>query len=445
MNRIDEYGRATTQIYEIAKQYMVENETDIHVLKISDAYKRKLMATGLRVKLYHFDRPTNTYWLPPWAWQRVYDHTTPIKYTMKFQELKDYQWQIIKETWKDWLRSWFIVSWTGTGKSYMMSGLIALFKVKTLIVVPNISIARWLLEKLSQWSSSVYLAQWSKILWAGEYDIVICHHTTFNTHYDYLNGKYQMLILDEWHHIPDTRIRQLCLWKGGMVFWLTATPMRKEFGIKWMEKVYGRIYDTWVEALPMKVLIHKFRYDYDSWELMNASNWLAPDSNEIFRRLVINNKTRYLELLKLIRNLDKQWYTKFIVFSDRVEHIERTMDMLKQNWFNPIWYYWASKKDESESQIKKSDKYVIVWHPTSCGEWFDVPDLEVSIIFTSTGWEWIIQQMAWRARRHAWNKKEWILVDFVDQLSIMGGKTKSLSFGKRMKVYKQLNWETTAL
>jgi hypothetical protein len=138
-------------------------------------------------------------------------------------------------------------------------------------------------------------------------------------------------------------------------------------------------------------------------------------------------------------------YTKYIVFSDRVEHIERVISLLKEKWYNPVWYYWASKKDESEAMIKSLDKYVIVGHPTSCGEWFDVPDLEVSILFTSTGREWAISQIAWRARRFAWKKTEWVLVDFVDQMSIMGGKTKSLSFSKRMKVYKQLDWETNAL
>ena len=445
MNRIDEYGRATTQLYQIAKQYTVKDNRDIYVMKISDAYRKKLLATGLWVKLYYFDRPNNTYWLPPGAGKRVYNSGKPIQYTMKFNELLDYQWQIIKEIRKDERRSGIIVSWTGTGKSYMISGLIALYKVKTLIITPNISIARWLLEKLSQWSSSVYLAQWAKILDADNYDIVICHHTTFNTHYDYLNGKYQLLLLDECHHTNETRLKQICQWKWWMIYWVTATPIRKEFGLEGMKIIYWSVYDTGVEALPVKVLIHRFRYDYNQEESINASDWLAPDSNEIFRRLVINNTTRYKELIKVLKNLELQWYTKFIVFSDRVEHIQRTLDILAQNGFNPIWYYWASNKDESEAKIKTSKKYVIVWHPTSCGEWFDVPNIEVSILFTSTWWEGIIQQMAWRARRYANDKKEWVLVDFVDVMSIMGGKTKSLSFWKRMKVYKQLDWETAAL
>jgi hypothetical protein len=45
MIRIDEYGRATTQLYDIAKTYMVEDKRNIHVMKIPESYKQKLMAT----------------------------------------------------------------------------------------------------------------------------------------------------------------------------------------------------------------------------------------------------------------------------------------------------------------------------------------------------------------------------------------------------------------
>jgi len=329
---VDKYGRATTQLFNIADQYKVKDERDIYVMKISDAYKKKLLATWLWVKLYVYDKDTNTYHLPPSAWKKILQDDELIDYSMQASELMDYQVDIIKKIRDDDMRSWFIVSWTGTGKSYMLSGLIALNKKKTLIVVPNISIARWLLEKLSKWSSSIFLAQWAKILWAEKYDIVICHHTTFNTHYKYLNGKYCQLIIDEWHHLPTKRIEQINKWKWWLLYWLSATPIRKEFSKEWIQKIFWKIYDTWVEALPVKVLVHKFRYDYDETELEQASNGLAPDSNEIFRRLIIWNKKRYDELIKILDQLKSVWYKKHIIFSDRVEHIETIIQYLKSNW-----------------------------------------------------------------------------------------------------------------
>lgn len=444
MIRIDEYGRATTQLSQIADEYKVKDERDIHVMKIPDHIKQRLLATGLRVKLYTYDRSTNTYRLPPSAGKKIDYEWNEISFTMKNNELFPEQYETILKIWKGNARCAFIESDTGTWKSYILSWLIALHKVKTLIVVPNISIARGLLEKLSKRSSKLFLAQWNKIIWADD-DIVICHHTTFNKYYDEINWKYKMLIIDEWHHLPKKRIEQICKWKWWLIYWLSATPIRKEFGREGIEKMFGKIYNTWLLSLPIKVLIHKFRYDYNGEELEEASKWLAPDSNEIFRRLVVKNDMRYSELIKVLSKLDFIWYTKYIIFSDRVEHIERIMSTLKNIWYNVVWYYGKTNKAEADEFIKSHNKYVIVWHPTSCGEWFDVPDLQVSILFTSTGWEWAIKQMAWRAKRYAWDKKEWILVDFVDQISIMGGKSKSLSFGKRMKVYKQLDWETTAL
>lgn len=445
MIRIDEYWRATTQVFWIADEYKVEDERDIYVMKVPESVKQRMLATGLWVRLYVYDKNTSTYRLPPSAWKRIFAKETTISFSMKSSELKDYQLDVLKMIRQDNVRSAFIESWTWTGKSYILWWLIALNKKKTLIVVPNISIARWLFDKLSQWSSKIMLAQWKNIIWAEANDIVICHHTTFNTHYEYINGKYDVLILDEWHHLPVKRIKQINFWKWWAIYWLSATPIRKEFWRKGVWIIFWKLYNTWVEALPIKVLVHKFRYDYDQEELQKASDWLAPDSIEIFRRLIINNEKRYQELMKILTDLDAKWYKKYIIFSDRVDHIETIMRMLTASWRNVVWYYWASNKDESETKIKTSDKYVIVWHPTSCWEWFDVPDIEVAILFTSTGWEGAISQMAWRARRYAWEKKEWILVDFVDQMSIMGGKTKSLSFGKRMKVYRQLDWEIAAL
>jgi len=444
MTRIDEYGRATTQVSWIAETYKVEDTRDVYVMKIPEAYKQKLLTQWLRVKLYHYDRPSNTYRLPPNAWE-IRVNRERIPFSLESSWLYDYQKEILSKIRYTKKRAGFIVSWTATWKSYMLAWLIWLYAQKTLIVVPNISIARWLLEKLSKWSSSVYLAQWAKIQWAEQFDIVICHHTTFNTHYDYLNWLYGTLILDEGHHLPVKRIQQLTQWKWWTIFWLTATPKRKEFGKEWIEKIFGPIYYTWVEALPVQVYINKFRYDYSVEELEKASDWLSPDSNEIFRRLIMNNDKRYDELINILHKLDSQWYTKYIIFSDRREHIQKILAKLDENWYNGIDYYWGSDKNISEAKIKTSEKFVIVWHPTSCGEWFDVPSIEVSMLYVSTGREPVISQIAWRARRYDWEKKSWILVDFVDQISIMGGKTKSLSFSKRMKVYKELDWETTAL
>jgi hypothetical protein len=55
-----------------------------------------------------------------------------------------------------------------------------------------------------------------------------------------------------------------------------------------------------------------------------------------------------------------------IIFSDRVEHIEKLLTILKVAGYNPIDYYGKTKKSDAESQINSLDDYVIVGHPTSC-------------------------------------------------------------------------------
>ena len=219
-----------------------------------------------------------------------------------------------------------------------------------------------------------------------------------------------MLICDEWHKVPPKRREQICKWKWSLIYWLSATPIRKEFWREWIEKLFGKIHLTWLTSLPVKVYIHRFRYNYNQEEMEEASEWLAPDSNEIYRRLVTNNKLRYQELLKVLKKLDSMWYTKYIIFSDRVSHIEQTIWILDSVWYNTIWYYWKTDKDIADGLIKRHQNYIIVGHPSSCGEWFDVPELEVSILFTSTGWEWAVRQIAWRSKRYSWEKKNLYLL-----------------------------------
>jgi superfamily II DNA or RNA helicase len=54
-------------------------------------------------------------------------------------------------------------------------------------------------------------------------------HQTFNKIYDQINGKIELMLMDEAHHIPETRVKQINLWKGRFVVGLTATAIRKEF------------------------------------------------------------------------------------------------------------------------------------------------------------------------------------------------------------------------
>lgn len=441
--RIDEYWRATTQLKSEAEIYKVRSTANIYTLKISEQYKQKLLTEWLREKLYVYDRSTRTYRLPPAAGMARWPKPT-IGFNLKSEDLLDRQKKVVNQIRHDKPRSCMIVAWTWCGKSYIIAWIIALTKWRTIIVVPSIAIANWLLEKLSTYSNSVFFAQWKEVA-ETDADIVICHHQTFNKYYDQINWKFDVLIQDEQHHLSKKRMEQYCKWKWWLIYWTTATPIRKEFDSKWFRLFYWKLYETWVQALPIKVYRYIYTHDYNWDDVDKASEWLAPDSNEIFRRLIINNNDRYNKLVDLLKRLDLMWYKKYIIFSDRVNHIEKTLDILNANWYNAIWYYWATKKSEAEAIIKSLDKFVIVWHPASCWEWFDIPSIEVSILFTSTWREWIVQQMAWRARRYSGEKKEWILVDFADKLSIMWGKQKTLSLSERMKIYRKSWWDVIDL
>jgi hypothetical protein len=70
-------------------------------MKISEGYKQKLLATGLRIKLYYYDRKTTTYWLPPAVGKKVLKNNYEIDFTMKHTELLPEQLNTVKEIWLD--------------------------------------------------------------------------------------------------------------------------------------------------------------------------------------------------------------------------------------------------------------------------------------------------------------------------------------------------------
>ena len=146
MNWVDEYGRWITQLIQVANEYRVEDTRDIYVMKIPEQYKQKLLAEGMWVKLYHYEKKEYKYYLPPSAGKKT-EPKTKIEFALKSSELYPEQKEVLRKIREEWKRSAFIESDTWTWKSFILSWLIGLHKCNTIIVVPNLSIARWLLEK----------------------------------------------------------------------------------------------------------------------------------------------------------------------------------------------------------------------------------------------------------------------------------------------------------
>lgn len=433
MIELDEYGRAFTRDKFTAYKYrMKDRQVDFH------AIKNGLPQVDRWVNFTTREPDAKIWRLPPalWKWRRGMSSIDTI------WDLSLYWYQknavsFVHRAWLNNKKSAMVVSWTATGKSHIILWLIYLFKVKTIIVVPNSSIGKWLYDKISP------LVPSTKFWTADQYrkseikpDVLILNWLSFNNIYDELNGKYEVLLMDETHHLSNNRKNQCNKWKGIFICWVTATPERKEYGIEWFIFYFGEVYNTEVQALPVTILSYEYEYDYSAQEVIKASEWLSPDSPELYRRLYCANTERTGTLNKILAQLHWEWFKKIIIFTDRVYHIEQIQELVP-------WTVRITGQEPIKERAKliddlaKKDSYTIVAMSQCVGEWFDLPALECWILFMSTSRNNTIEQTAGRMRRYSGDKEMAYMVDFIDHIQIMWGKTKKLWRYERLRMYKQ--------
>lgn len=428
---------AYTMSKQEAEQYRVEDKRDTAKYCKDDNKRIWLQANWSWIKLY---TKIQNYYILPVSNHRTIECNREFNFDIPDIELREHQQTMvdfINKVYSEGKKSAFIIAWTWTGKTYWMLALTQLLWMSTVIVTPNNTISKLLYDDFSRYVDTKIIS-WSKDIELTKVNIM-CHQT-FNRIYEKINGKVELLLMDEAHHIPEERIKQINLWKWRFVCWLTATAIRKEFWIEWFKMLFWSVLDTETEALPIKLYYHDFRYDYNQDEFLNASEWLAPDSPEIYRRLVMSNDSRNEELVNIINKFILAGKKYFIVFSDRVEHIINTTKYLKKSFANVWEYRWDSNKDQVIKEFESLDWGIIVGNLQSCWEWFNIKKLEVWILYVSTQWTVTCEQAAWRVRRCYGDKKEGIFVDFVDCLSFNWSRVKKLWWYERKKIYAQKWW-----
>lgn len=428
-----------------AYQYRFEDRTPNRWAKISWQVYTK------RVKLFHYDSKNKVYRLPPVTWDNTkpmfwFWYTISVKPIMELWEWQQKAIEYCGNSFAQWVSSILIVSGTWTGKSIMMLWLIDKFKCKTLITVPSDAIGQWLQEKLQKYCDARYLS-WAKIRHAFDKqnmpDVLITHRQSAVNCWDLINWSYDLMLNDEQHHLSDW-MKMLCnTWEWRWIIWLTWTPFRKEMNKEDFLKYFQKIYDTWLESLPVRVLTHKYRHIYTMSDFMKASEWLEPESPEVLRRLVNANDDKILDLKNVVGILyHKCGFKKLMVFVDRREYQERIKELA---FPNAILINWDTDKEKVLNELKDKDQFLILWMVTASGEWFDVPWIECWILFFSTAWAWSIEQMVGRARRFAWDKEHAYRVDIQETSKIEPDQRKWFGQWERMKFYKERWWPTMTL
>lgn len=403
------------------------------------------------VKLFHYDKATKTYWLPPVTWKNTkaqfgFSYEIQIKPIMKLwegqQKTVDYCYD---EFWK-WISSILIDSTVWTWKTIMMLWIINKFKCRTLITVPSDAIGVGIQEKLQQYCNAKYL-NWAKIRQAAAKwelpDILVTHRQSAVNCWEIINWAYDLMLNDEQHHLSDGMKMMCNTRKGRWILGFTWTPFRREMTKEDFLLYFQKIYSTWLESLPVKILTYRYNHTYTMNDYMKACEWLEPESPEVLRRLVNANEDRLQEIKKVVSKLYfNHWFKRLILFVDRREY----QDKIKAEVFpNAYVINWDSNKEEIINELKDKDEYLILGMIWACGEWFDLPAIQCWILFYSTSWEWSLEQAIGRSRRFSWDKQYGYRCDFQEYSKIEPDMYRTFWARDRLKWYKEKWFEINPL
>ncbi|BFH74343.1 DEAD/DEAH box helicase [Sulfurisphaera javensis] len=329
-------------------------------------------------------------------------------------ELRDYQKEAI-ETWKQKDGSGVIALPTGAGKTVIGIAILAEVKRSTLIVT-------FTKDQMIQWRDSLFkFTDLSKsdvgLYYSQEKTIRPVTITTYHTAYRHmkeLSGKFNLLIIDEAHHLPAEKFKQIALQciaakrlalsatpvredgkheelfklMGGLIYFKTPQELIQKGYLAPYELIQLRVDLTPKEKMKYSSLLSQFRKlsggkkVSELLQLMKEGNQNAIEAMKIYNEMkkIVNLAENKLKVLDDI--IKKENGSKILIFTQYVEQAE---EIAKK--YNAYLITGKTNKNERERILKifKTLKSGILVLTTVGDEGLDIPDANVGIIVTGTG------------------------------------------------------------
>lgn len=327
--------------------------------------------------------------------------------------LRDYQKEAI-DVWKE-KRSGVIALPTGAGKTII--GIAAMGEVKksTLIVT-------FTKDQMLQWRDSIFkFTNANKnevgLFYSQEKTIKPITITTYHTAYRHMNellGKFDLLIIDEAHHLPAEKFKLIALkCLASRRLGLSATPVREDGKHEELFKLMGGlIYFKTPQELIQKGYLAPY-------ELIQIKVDLTPEEKIKYKSLLtqfksLSNGKKVSELIQLVKKGDQKAIEAIKVYSEMkkivnlaknkikvldqiiekengnkilifTQYIEQAEEIARK--YNAFLISGKLSKSEREKVLKtfKSIKSGILVLTTVGDEGLDIPDANVGIIVTGTG------------------------------------------------------------
>ena len=439
----DMYGRPFVESIKEAREYRIlDRSPNWAAMSGWQVYQK-------RVNLF-YKAEKNLYYMPPrYRKGRETSTDNKIKQKKEIFELREGQKKSVEFVKNNPWYSLLIDSMVGTGKTVQMLGIVDMYKCKTIITAPSKAICAGIKNTFEPYFD-VEVLTWTgirkRIGKNNLPDIIVCHRQTAVNCWDLINDwGYELLLNDEQHHLSDG-MKYICnTFKGKLgIVGFTWTPFRKEMEKEDFYHYFNDIYGTGLASLPVRVGTYTYKHDYSTEDYIKATEWINPESPEVFRNLLINNDERVEELKKVIKDLYfKKRFKRIMIFVDRRSYIER----LQKEFPKALVIHWDTNKEKVIEEAKSRDEFLLLGMVSASWEWFDVPSIQCWVLFYSTSWKGSIEQMVGRARRFNWDKEYGYRVDFQD-IGRVGDNDYKRNFGSkhRLKIYKDnqrevFNWQ----
>jgi len=328
-------------------------------------------------------------------------------------ELRDYQKEAIN-VWKE--RGSGVISLpTGSGKTVIGIAVLSEVKKSSLIVA-------FTKDQMMQWYDSIFkFTDASKndigLFYSGEKNIrpitVTTYHTAFR-HMKDLVGKFDLIIIDEVHHLPADKFKRIALQciaskklglsatpvredgkheelfklMGGLIYYKSPQELIKRGFLAPYELIQVRVELTPREKIKYSSLLSQFRKlsggkkVSEILQLVKEGNSIAIEAMKVYNEMkkIVNLAENKLNALDDI--IKKESGNKILIFTQYVEQAEEIARK-----YNAYIITGKTSKSEREKLLKvfRSLKAGILVLTTVGDEGLDIPDASVGVIVTGTG------------------------------------------------------------
>jgi superfamily II DNA or RNA helicase len=326
--------------------------------------------------------------------------------------LRDYQIEAIQK-WEDNNYRGVIALPTGAGKTIIGIKAIEETKVPTLIVT-------FTREQMLQWKETIM--KFSSIrpevglYYSNEKEIRQITLSTYQTafrHVSELSDKFDLLIIDEAHHLPADKFREVALGilatkrlglsatpfredgrheelfklMGGIVYYKPVDELIKKGYLAPYDIVQVKVFLTTEERKKYLTLLNKFRVLSKNKKLKELIVLAKNGNNNAIEALKVYNEIKKVvnfaqnKMLKIEEILNKEKGKKILIFTQYVDQAEEIARR-----FNTLLISGKMSKNERKKILDtfKFMKSGILTLTTVGDEGLDIPDASVGIIVTGT-------------------------------------------------------------